>query len=414
MQAVTLTGSTTYDPTLQELPTPTGVQTTPTNRLNNAATIVAEPTITTEGDDATASDKLGLPSPKMSPADLMLILESLRSKTEQTSLKTSKEDVQNIMELKKNEAAERLNKLDEQIESTEKSKKSGEIGKIFSWIAAAAMTVAGAVLLATGVGTAAGVALLAGGIAMLTVLALQESGGMEKMMDGLTKSIMSTFGMSEEDARIFATCVVGVAIAAVAVVGTIFGGPAVGITIGAQLATLLFTPENLQKMGVPEDKAGWVSLGVSLGLAVAGLAAGVGSAVRGAAQTGTTVAAKVADVSSRAIAKAIEKIPQFAGRGVELMTKIGAVMGYTAQAIGGAAAIGQGGATIANGIHTRDAKLAEASVKELEKELLKLQQMFQDEGDRIKELMQKIQEGVSIVVNVFKAEGELNTRAVEI
>jgi len=108
---------------------------------------------------------MGLVSPKLiPPAELALLLKTMQSKVEQSMISMSKTDIERIQKEQKDTAEVRLKKLEEQVEKANKAQKGGLIGKIFGWIAAAFMAIAGAILLATGVASAAGAALLVGGI----------------------------------------------------------------------------------------------------------------------------------------------------------------------------------------------------------------------------------------------------------
>lgn len=356
---------------------------------------------------AAAALGLNLPA-QMSNDDLIVLMQTLKSKVEDSQLKTSSIDIQNQKEMKKAAADERIDQLMEAIKKGDEGKKSGEIGKIFGWIAAAAMVIAGAVLLATGVGTAAGVGLLVGGVAMLATMTLQETGGMEKMLDGMTKGLMSTFGMSEKDARIFATAIVAVAVIAVAVAAGVAGGPAVGVMVGAQFMSMLFTPDNLEKMGVDKDKAPWASMGISIALALTSLSVGVGTTV--AASKGVEIAGKLTPKLAEYGAKFAGTIAEKAGTSVQQVQKMAQVISYVTQGIQAGVAGAGAGVGIKGAIANRDAGEAEAKSKEIEADLLKLQQMLQDETDRIDEIIKRLQEGNSIVMDVLNQSADVQSR----
>jgi hypothetical protein len=346
---------------------------------------------------------LGLPPPgAISDADLITLLQAIKTKLENEQLKTSSEDVQVAKDQKAAAAKERIEQLEKAIESAKKADKGGLIGKIFGWIAAAAMVIAGAVLLATGAGTALGVALLAGGIATMAVMTLQETGLDQKILEGLGK-VFEAMGMEPEAARIMATVLVAAVIITGAVVASVAtGGAAIGPAIGvvATLMTPLISPENLQKMGVPEDAAPWVSLGLSIGLAVTAIGAGIGTGVAAAAKGGAQTAQLGASIGQ----KSVDALIKATGATAEQIARVGAALGYTAMGIQAAATIGGGAAGISSAVNTRDAAEFEARAKEFEKDLLKLQQMLQDESERIEEIIRRLQEGTEIVMDVLNQE----------
>jgi hypothetical protein len=346
---------------------------------------------------------LGLPPPgSMSDSDLITLLQQIKTKIENEQLKTSSEDVQVAKDQKAVAAKERMEQLEKAIANAKKGDKGGLIGKIFGWIAAAAMVIAGAILLATGAGTALGVALLAGGIATMAVMTLQETGLDQKILGGLSK-MFEAMGMDPEAARIMSTVLVAAVIITGAVVASVAtGGAAIGPAIGvaATLMTPLISPENLQKMGVPEDAAPWVSLGLSIGLAVVAVSAGIGQSVAGAAKGG----AQAAQLGSTVGAKSAATIAKATGATTEQIAKVGSALGYTAMGIQATATIGGGAAQISSAVAYRDAAEAEAKAKEFEKDMLKLQQLLQDESERIEEIIRRLQEGTDIVMDVLSQE----------
>jgi sorbitol-specific phosphotransferase system component IIBC len=77
---------------------------------------------------------------------------------------------------------------------------------------------------------------------------------------------------------------------------------------------------------------------------------------------------------------------------------------------GGVSSIGGGAANISSAVSTKEAADAEAAAKEFEKELLKQQQFFQDEMDRLKEIMKKMEEGMGIVMDALSQDDSTNKR----
>ncbi len=334
------------------------------------------------GDGSPISSLLGLPPADISADTLMMVMQELRTKMDNLQLSTASENVAVIKEQKKSQADERINQIKDKFDQMKKAEKSGLAGKIFGWIAAVAMVIAGAALLIAG---GAGAALLVGGIAMLAVMTLQETGGMEKMINGMAKGL-EALGMDAQAAQIMATVITAVIIAGVAIAGGAAAGPAVGVALAAQFGALLFSPDNLTKMGVPEDKAGWVAMGIGIGLALTALGVGIGSAVKGTVEAGTKLTEMAAKIAQNFSQKSLDMI-KFAA--------------YIALGLQGAATVGSGASSITAGVYNKQASDTEAKTKELEALLAKLQQMFQDESERIEEIMKRIQEGVGIVMDVL-------------
>jgi hypothetical protein len=356
-----------------------------TRPKTNDSVLSLDAPITSEGSlggAGSSADGMGLAAPKLSGSDLMVMLNTMRSKLQQTRMKTSSEDIKNIQDQKANAAKERIKQLQENIKKMHKSKKSGTFGKIFGWIAAAAMVIAGAALTLAG---GAGTALLVGGITMMAVMTLQQTGAMDKAIGGIAKGLQN-LGLSEHAAQIVATAIMAAVVVAASAGAGAAAGPAVGVMVGAQLATTLISPDNLEKMGIPEKDAPWVSMGLSIGFSLAAIGVGIGTAASSTAQAGGKLGALFAKLS--------ESTP-------EQLARVSRFVSIGAQTMNAAATVGAGAAGVGQSVLQKDAANAEADAKELQKDMLKLQQMLQDESDRIKEIMKELQESTDVVMGVL-------------
>jgi hypothetical protein len=315
----------------------------------------------------------------------------------------------------------------------EKSQQQSELAKVFGWIAAAVLAIAGAVLMLAG---GAGGPLLAAGIGMLATMTLQQTGALNDMVKGLAQSIATTFHCSAQTAQIVASVIIGAAIAVVAAVGTAAGGPAVGAALFAQFGSLLFTPDNLEAMGMSKDDAQKWSLGLTIGLMVAGVGAGLAGLVKSgislAAELGsdilkngflTTLLSRIGGQAATLAgedlgAEGIE-MTNFAGdtaaeggataaSDLDKAGKAANAIQRFAKKIEIAAKVGSGASNIAGGVTAidsaasrQDADRAQADMKDTEAVLLKLQQMFDDDADRMKKVVQAMQESTTIVMDIL-------------
>jgi Secretion system effector C (SseC) like family len=372
---------------------------------------------------------MGLSPPIIPPADLALVLQELQHKNQQTQLKCSLEEVNNVKKEQAGEAAQRMQQINEYFDKLAQSKQENFWQKLFGWIAAAVLTIAGAILTAAG---GAGGPLLAAGVTMLATMTLQQTGAMNDMIKGLAQSIAKTFGCSAQTAQIVATVLVGAAVAVGAIAGTVAGGPAVGAAMFAQFSSLLFTPDNLEAMGMSKDDAQKWSLGLTIGMMVAGLGAGLASLVKSgislASELGSKVASEILDngflttllsrVGGQAaslagedlgaeatemtnVADAAGEAGDAAEKAANVIQKFAKQIEIAARAGSGASNIAGGGFAIGSGVSRRDADRAQADEKDTEAVLLKLQQMFDDDADRMKKVVQAMQETTSIVMNIL-------------
>lgn len=349
-------------------------------------------------------------------SDWAAMMMSLRSKSENSLLKASSETVKKIKDEKATQAQERLDKLEEMLEKIEKAAKKATLGKIFGWIAAGAMMLAGALLMVAG---GAGAALMIAGGAMMAAMVLQETGAMDAIMEGLT-DLGKMMGMSDQDAAIFATAVVGTIAVGLAVAASVVGGPAAGFAVASSLLSMLATPENLQAMAPglsDEDAAKW-SMGITIGLAVLGIAAGAGSAagssgaVARAAANGSKMAGLLKGFAGAG--KAMRLSAALAQRVPQTMQAAARLMSYVVQGLGALSTVAGGGAGIHGAVLTNQANQSEADAKELEAFLAKLQGKFDEETERIQEIMNRMEELASTVMSIMKGDNATFQKALQV
>ena len=361
--------------------------------------------VSDSGDSVTGS--YGLPEPEGTVEDLLLALQRLQSLTQQANLKTSTEGVYATREELAQAAAERLEKLEEQLKKIAESKKSGLIGKIFGWIAVALSAIIGAALIATGVGAKAGVALLIVAVATATVLAIEESVGFDKIIEGLA-SVFTSLGLDEQAARIVATVILGAAaIAASVAVGAL--NPAGGVALAGVLLGPLLSGENLAELGIPEEVAGWLSLGIQLALAVTAIAVGIGSGIANAASSTSNAATS----ATSATGQTASTIGQTVAEGGKLVSHVKTVANgiyLTGQIAQAGAQIGAASANIAASAQRYEASLAEADAAEFLASLFALQQAFEQQTERISDIQQQIEESNSIITNLLASLNQIKSR----
>lgn len=136
--------------------------------------------------------QLDAPGKDHSAENLSLLLLEIRDQLTQVQLKQSKEDIKSNLDKKQSATKERLDSIMKAIEAMKKKSKSGLFGKVFGWVAASVMLVAAAVATAATGGAAA--PLLIAAMFNMTVMALEESGHMEKLQKALADAIGSDIG----------------------------------------------------------------------------------------------------------------------------------------------------------------------------------------------------------------------------
>ncbi len=406
------------------------------------------------------AQQLGMAPPlDMNIGDIFALVSALKTKVEETSLNITSGEVQRIKEDQKAKSSERMEKLQEQCDKMNESKKGGLVGEIFGWIAAAAMTIAGAIMVATGVGAAAGVALLAAGITMLVTQTLTsqtlgkafglEGNLMGAISKGITDSLVASGAISEEDAekvRASIEVALSVVVAVVAAVaGTLAGGPALGISLASSAMSMAFTPENLEAFGVPEDQAGWVSMGISIGLAVVGIVSGAvaSGAADKIAKTASEIGAKISAALSETVDDAVKASSQLinvADDAAKTATDIaktaadvaddaaaaadkiaattrqifGKIASGIALVISALSTIGQGAATGVTTDLTYKAAQAGADAEEMKGALAMIAALMQRKSEDLEDILKRIQENAAAVMQVINGTSDTAKSVIDI
>ena len=353
----------------------------------------------------------GLPQPKVTFAggSAQLAVQDVRQKYQNERLSSTTKEVENVKEKNKAASDERIEHMQEQRSKADEAGKSGDIGKAFGWIAAAFMAIAGAILLATGVASAVGASLLVASVAMTAALVLQETGLMDKAIDGIAQGLVA-LGAPPEVAQGIATAIMGAVVAVVAVAAGALAGPAAGVAVFTTLAPTLFSPENLEKMGVPKDAAGWASMGISIGLAVASLVTNVGSTIANGISKSGEAASKLAEIGVKIGTKLGLATVKEATAAATTAGSVAQSIGYVTQAAQGAATIAQGSANISAGAQTYQAGQAGARAAELKAEIVGLEQILETLTEYFSEALTELNQGFELAAEALDQDRAIDRR----
>ncbi|MDK2123489.1 type III secretion system translocon subunit SctE [Parachitinimonas caeni] len=347
----------------------------------------------------------GRPGPKGAPAleqptmefsadQMSLLLGALQTKSAEMQLATAKEGIKISADQKKaahndaiNKLMEAAQKIAEAIEKQKANKILGWFTKIFSFVASLVAVIAAAVAtVATGGAAAPLLALACMGLAATTMdlanAISKECGGPDisisgLMTQGMTK-MLEAFGVDKEKAEQLGKVLAG-AVALVVAPGAaaIMAPDLIGNMVGG-IAELC---------GCDKQTAQYIAMGVTmavqLAVAVAMIAA-TGGAGAGAAVSG---AARVAQ-------------------------NIGKITSIVAQGVGGALNVAQGGIKIDVAMVQRDAENAKADKADIDKLILKLQKMMEDDQERVKEVVQQLEESMQLVSQMINSTASANVQTV--
>lgn len=211
----------------------------------------------------------------------------------------------------------------------------------------------------------------------------------KKMMEKLEKyhKKMKEAKKAGLASKIFGWVGVGLTVLAAAAAVVVTGGAAAPLVAAAVIAV---TMQVLNETGVMQDlmekspEAYWAVFAVTTALQI-GLSIGGGIAVANAAAQASLVGVKAA-------ANTVQIVANVAG---------------------GVAAVGGGASGIATAVITKDAEDERAESVDIKKLLARLTAMLEDEMDRLKQVMEQAEEGMSIVTDIIKQSNESNQHIIQ-
>jgi hypothetical protein len=293
-----------------------------------------------------------LPAPETSLtggdfSNIMAKVAEMRAKIGELQAKVASEGVKQHKDDIATASKEEQKRIQESAAKLEKAAQSGKIGKIFGWIGAVvggvaatvALVAAIAIAVATG-GTATPLVIGAGAVMAvavlgLTVMILQETGAMEAMLGKIADAVM-------EKPDIFRF---------------LLPGP-----LGNMLA------DKIEKGEISRDNVMMaLQIGVSAAMLVASLAAAGVSVVMTVASGGAAAGLAIAQVAQ--------------------------IVGMIGQIAGACCSIAGGSASIAQSVYSYEAAQLQADSKEMMAWLIRLQQMMEEESDRLKDILEQLNAG---------------------
>lgn len=333
--------------------------------------------------DQRGAPRLDAPTETFSANDMVDLLRSLRSKTEDGQLRTAKEALESARIKAEKNTDQQLEKIQEWIEKCKEAESKGTaakvfgwIGKVFAFVAAIATVVAAAVATVATGGTAAPLLALAvvGAISATLMLASaisQECGGPEISINSL---IQHTVGK-------FLTDVCGVDPEQASNICKILGGVvsiACPVLLAIEPSLLGNMAESIAVMaGVDPQVAGYIGMALSI---VAAVGVGIAMAVM---TGGSSAAMSATQVTSKVLVSSLKTFNT-------IMTSASAI-------VSGSTQIAQGGLNISKGHSEKEAEDAISAKKELEAMMVKLQRQMEENREEIQKIIQQIEESTQTV-----------------
>jgi hypothetical protein len=362
--------------------------------------------------DARGAPALAAPETTYSQEDMVELLRSIRSKSQDGQLQAAKSGIETARLKAEKNTESQLKKIEEWVKKCEEANKKSTLGKIFSWIGKIAAVIASVVAVAVAAVAAVGSFGAGAPLLALAVMGLvgstisladqisQECGGPNISIGNLITTMTSKFleacGVDSETAGKIGKVMAGVAAAALPAMLLIEPGLASTFATGiCELAGASSKVTGAVAMAVGITAA--VTVGIVM--AVASFGASSGSAVvNAAAQTGSTAATAATTVATTA-AQATSTVTTAT---VSTAAKVAnGLVGAGAQIASGATQIGTGIVTIQKAGIEKDGQKALADKKELAADMLKLQQQMEDGREEIKKVIQQIEEGLMAVTQMI-------------
>jgi hypothetical protein len=333
--------------------------------------------------DKNGAPRIDTPAEVFSASDMVDLLRSLRSKTQDEQLNTAQKGLESARIKAEKNTEQQLEKIQEWIKKCEEAESKGALGKIFGWVgkifafvaAIVAVVAAAAATAATGSAAAPllGLAIVGAISATMTLASAisQEYGGPELSINNM---IQQTVGK-------FLTGVCGVDPEQAKKICKIVGG-ALAIACPVMLALEPSLVGNMVQSialmaGVDEKIAGYIGMALTIAAAI-----GVGIAM--AVMTGgSSVASTATEIGNKVLLSSIKTLNT-------------AMTGANA-AVSGGTQIAQGGLNIAKAQKEEQAQKAIADKKDLEAMMLKLQKQMEEGREEMKKIIQQIEESTQLV-----------------
>ena len=380
------------------------------------ATLASSKSAGTAGGDA-VSDARGAPAlaepvKSYSQDDMVALLRSIRSKSQDGQLQAAKEGIETAKLAAQKNTEGQLKKIEEWVKKCEEANSKSSLGKIFSWIGKIAAVIASVVAVAVaavasvgsfGAGTpllALAVVGLIGSTISLADQISQECGGptisIGNLLTTMTSKFLEACGVDAETAGKIGKVMAGVAAAAMPAM--LLVEPGLAATFASGICELAgASPEVTGYVSMAVGIAAAVTVGIVMAVASAG--ASSGSAVtNAAAQTGSTAATAATKVATTAA----QTTSTITTATMSTSAKVAnGLVGAGAQIASGATQIGGGIVTIQKAGIEKEGQKALADKKELAADMLKLQQQMEDGREEIKKVIQQIEDGLMSVTKMI-------------
>ncbi len=227
---------------------------------------------------------------KQIEANLEKLIAYLQLDNEERQAEMAKERIEVNKDSLAAEHEERGKKIDESIKKMEEAAKARTASRIFGWLGAILAVVAAVVTTVVTGGAAAAFA-ITGAVIAVTSLVLNETGAMDKMVEGLAKALEKS-GMDKSKAQLAASLIVNLTIMAISL-GCSIGGMAAGFAQMAKAAA---------------DTINAVAKAVQTASSIANSAIGIGGLAAGIATTITGYKSGIAEADVTELGKIMAEL----------------------------------------------------------------------------------------------------------
>jgi len=333
--------------------------------------------------DDKGAPRIDAPVMSFSANDMIDLLRSLRSKTQDEQLKTAQKGLESARLKSEKNTEQQLDKIKDWIEKCKEAQSKGTLGKVFGWIGKIFAVVASVVAVA-----AAAVATAASGGAAAPLLAMAIVGAISATMS-LASAISQECGgpeisinsLIQHTVGKFLTDVCGVDPKVAENVCKIVGGAlalACPIMLAIEPSLLGNMAQSIALMsGASEEVAGYIGLALTVAAAVGvGIAMAVMSGGSSLVNTSTQVANNVI---------------------LQTVKTLNTVVNASSAIVSGGTQVAQGGLNISKAQSQKKAEDALSDQKALQALMIKLQKQMEEDREELKKVIQQIEESTQTV-----------------
>lgn len=339
--------------------------------------------------------------PQMNTADLMVLLLSLKSKTTNARIGTAQDRINQRAQEKSDKHADIIKQIQKKMQN---NPSIGNIfAQIFGWIGVLLTFIIAAVVGVVS-GGAAAAPLVAAGVATMALMILQESGAMEKMMEGLSQNAKTGVSAGLAALMIVLNIAATIASAGLASAGLASSAATAAAETGETVSEVVTESASAAGEVTTQVVEEGASSGAELTENIVKTGEDIGEDAANLGEETVNTTTKAAEQSAEQasdVTQQLQKIGQSASKSAKII-KVAQKVRNVAMVANGVTMIGGGSTQVATSAMVYQATEATAAAKRDKAELLKLLALDEEDSKRIRELIKALQSGFKITLGAVE------------